>query len=196
VPQTHRPNAFREVDRCPFRNAEFRGQIGDNVAPVSARLLQCRCNERRSNGEAAPADAGTIVPDGAVELVLSFADPMRRFAANGPCGSPLGHTVVGQMNRATRVDYTGAVDLLGIRFRPAGAYCFLGTPLHELTGQIVPLDAVATRIVRAVGSQSASGSSNAGSCAWLECGLSYSAGYCGFDGYGSGALTDSCQRPK
>jgi AraC-like DNA-binding protein len=42
--------------------------------------------------------------------------------------------VVGQMPRFMEIEPTGAVDLVGIRFRPGGLHPFLRAPMTELTG--------------------------------------------------------------
>jgi AraC-like DNA-binding protein len=42
--------------------------------------------------------------------------------------------VVGQMPRFIEIEPTGAVDLVGIRFRPGGLFPFLRAPMDGLTG--------------------------------------------------------------
>jgi AraC-like DNA-binding protein len=43
--------------------------------------------------------------------------------------------VVGQLPRFMVIEPAGAIDLVGVRFRPGGLGAFLGVPMHELTGR-------------------------------------------------------------
>jgi hypothetical protein len=92
-------------------------------------------------GEPAPAESkpGRVTPDGCVEIVLSFGDPMRL----GRCGGPLivqpRRIIIGQQDRSAENRSAGRTDYLGIRFRPAGVCAFLAAPQHELAGQFVSL---------------------------------------------------------
>lgn len=99
-----------------------------------------------SEGESAPPGAGDILPDGSVELVLNFADAVLRRSGNSGAEDRLQRMIVGQMDRPNGVRYTGKVDLLGVRFQPAGARAFFPYPLSELSGQIHHLDSVASRL--------------------------------------------------
>lgn len=99
-----------------------------------------------SEGASAPPDAGSILPDGSLELVLNFADPVLRRGGNSSATDRLQRMVVGQMDRPNGVRYTGKVDLLGVRFQPAGARAFFPCPLSELSGQIHRLDSVVSRL--------------------------------------------------
>jgi AraC-like DNA-binding protein len=105
-----------------------------------------------SEGRLAPEGTGIILPDGAVELVLSFADPVRRTGSDS-CNRAIDRMLVGQMFAQSRVEYTGKVDVLGVRFRPAGASVFLSVPLHELTGKVLPLGDVVDALERRITSR-------------------------------------------
>src|SRR5262245_15143915 len=54
------------------------------------------------------------------------------------------------MDRWTKVAYAGRVDLLCVRFHPAGARPFLGAPLDDFTGQVFALDAALGRLSRRI----------------------------------------------
>lgn len=99
-----------------------------------------------SGGRPAPPDTGTILPDGGVELVVNFADAVHRDASD----AGLDHLLVGQMDRWTKVAYAGRVDLLCVRFHPAGARPFLGAPLDDFTGRVFALDAAVGRLRRRI----------------------------------------------
>ena len=108
-------------------------------SPALERYIECFWSIS-SKGMPAPADAGTIMPDGAVELVLNFGEIVERRQNDRPNATRLKHMVVGQMDHCARVDYKGAVDLLGVRFHPAGAFPFFNVPANEYSGQILRLD--------------------------------------------------------
>lgn len=70
-----------------------------------------------------------ILPDGTCEIVLNRGDPFRHEGRVQPPAM-----VVGQMPRFMEIEATGAVDLVGIRFRPGGLRRFLGASMSEFTG--------------------------------------------------------------
>jgi AraC-like DNA-binding protein len=70
-----------------------------------------------------------ILPDGTCEIVLNRGDPFRHEGRVQPAAM-----VVGQMPRFIEIEPLGAVDLMGIRFRPGGLFPFLRAPMSELTG--------------------------------------------------------------
>lgn len=87
---------------------------------------------------AEPALPERVLPDGCVELIFNFGAPFAVHAPSGVTVQPH-FFVVGQMDRPMRIAPTGRVDVLGVRFQPAGAFAFLRLPVHELTGFTVPL---------------------------------------------------------
>jgi AraC-like DNA-binding protein len=107
-------------------------------SPPLRRFIECFWTIS-SHDQPAPAEAGEVLPDGSIELVLNFGDAVRRRAADETESGPLLCMVVGQLPSVYRLHYTGRADLLGTRFRPAGAYPFLGLSLHELSGCVVQL---------------------------------------------------------
>jgi len=103
----------------------------------------------QSNGDAAKLPPQRILPDGCVEMILNFAEP---FAERGPHGfarQPQ-HFVVGQMEQPLEIVPTGRVHILGIRFHPPGARKILGIPMNEVSGRIVPMDALHRELTAAV----------------------------------------------
>jgi AraC-like DNA-binding protein len=99
-----------------------------------------------SDGEHAPADAGNIVPDGAVELVVSLADPVAWHDSATGCDVELERFVVGPLERPTRVRYRGAVLLVAVRLKPSAASSILAHPPRELVGRVVPLGDLLPRL--------------------------------------------------
>jgi AraC-like DNA-binding protein len=70
-----------------------------------------------------------ILPDGCTEIVVNRGDPFRHEGRIQPRTM-----VVGQMPRFLEIEPVGAVDLVGIRFRPGGLFPFLRAPMDGLTG--------------------------------------------------------------
>jgi len=103
----------------------------------------------QSNGDASHLPPQRILPDGCVELIVNFADPFSERGPHGFVRQPQ-HFVVGQMEQALEIVPTGRVHLLGIRFQPSGARRILGVPIHELSGRIVPMDALHRELGAAV----------------------------------------------
>ena len=77
-----------------------------------------------------------IVPDGCVEIIFNLADPFK----NGGI-QPLA-LVAGQMTSAVVAVPTGAVDLIGVRFRPGRAGAALRTPMWQLQDQLLDASSV------------------------------------------------------
>ena len=87
-------------------------------------------------GDGSAGRVERVVPDGCCEIVLNRADPFRGIDS----GSLQPHAMlVGQIPRFIRIQPTGAVDLLGVRFLPGGLFPFLRVPQSELTEQRIDL---------------------------------------------------------
>jgi AraC-like DNA-binding protein len=79
--------------------------------------------------------ANRVLPDGCMDVIFDFGDPMRGDAAGN------GHAmVVGTMRRALVVEHEGRVDVMGVRFRPGGAVPLLGIPAADVTDRTAGLD--------------------------------------------------------
>jgi len=85
-----------------------------------------------------------IFPDGAMEMIFNLGDPQKLCDR----ANPGKHTIFkrswvsGERVEPIVVEEAGAINLVGVRFRPGGAYPFFRFPISELTGQVVELDAV------------------------------------------------------
>jgi AraC-like DNA-binding protein len=77
-----------------------------------------------------------------MELILNFARPFRRYQGDGSARVQPLFMLVGQLERHLQIEPAGLVQLIGVRFRPAGAAPFLRFPMHEFTGRFEPLDSV------------------------------------------------------
>jgi AraC-like DNA-binding protein len=83
--------------------------------------------------------AQPIVPDGRVELILHRAEPFSRVEASGHARPQAAALVAGQLTAPISLSARGMVDVVGIRFRSAGARAVVGLPLHELADRVEPL---------------------------------------------------------
>lgn len=112
-----------------------------------ARFIECFWTlESESNLPATAPE--TIVPDGCVELILNFSAPFRELKENGIEEQQPALFVVGQMTQPVAIAPTGPVQLLGIRFHPGGTAPFFPIPMHELTNQIIELNAIDPKLAR------------------------------------------------
>lgn len=96
-----------------------------------------------------PAPVEKVLPDGCVELIVRGGRAFRQTGLEGP--APAGDGVVelaGQLRGHLGLQQVEAVDMIGVRFQPAGAWPFLRQPLGELTDRVVPLADVATDLAR------------------------------------------------
>lgn len=85
------------------------------------------------------AEPQTVVPDGRLEFVFHLADPFSRID-----GMRIAHrqdTILcaGQLTSPIVLRAEGTVDVVGIRFRTAGASAIMRTPLSDVTDRVEPL---------------------------------------------------------
>jgi AraC-like DNA-binding protein len=85
-----------------------------------------------------------ILPDGAIELIVSLGDPQKlRRGSNGTMDQMFRESwISGERISPIVIDELGKVDLIGARLRPGGAWPFLGVPVREFTDQVVELESV------------------------------------------------------
>jgi AraC-like DNA-binding protein len=88
-------------------------------------------------GETPAADR--ILPDGCMEAVFHLGQPFRALDGSGRAVEQPAAFLVGQMTSALRVRPSSRARVVGIRFRPGGAFPFLRLPQHELTGALPAL---------------------------------------------------------
>ena len=97
--------------------------------------------------------AGTIepvVPDGRMEIVIHRAQPFSEKAADGRVRRQAAVLVSGQLTRPIHIGPLETADVVGIRFRTAGARDLLRVPLGDLTDRVAPLDEVDPRLAGAL----------------------------------------------
>lgn len=94
-------------------------------------------------------EVARILPRGNAHLMFNLGAPQRLLDIHGVRAPQLFRDAwfSGQQQRFLDVDATGHSTILGVRFQPLGAWRVLGIPQHELTEQVVDLDAVLGRDV-------------------------------------------------
>jgi AraC-like DNA-binding protein len=96
------------------------------------------CFELDATAPAGPAER--IAPDGVVELVFHYRDPMAMwFAGEEPAIQPRSSAVT-LTRRFAEISPNGATGFLSVRFRPWGANHFLALPVSELADRLVPAE--------------------------------------------------------
>jgi AraC-like DNA-binding protein len=102
--------------------------------PLALRgVLHClwRFEDERPAGE-----PQRIVPDGRSELVVHLGDPYREVESGAVQPRAL---FAGQLTRPLWLEANGRCDVIGVRFRPAGARVFIGGSMRETTDRRVAL---------------------------------------------------------
>jgi AraC-like DNA-binding protein len=100
------------------------------------------------DGKLAPGSPVThqVLPDACVDLIFDLEAARTR-------GSHLAGEWVGTMTRALVVEFSGRVDLFGVRFRPGGAAAWLRQPIDPFTDRSTSGDELWGARVRSLGEQ-------------------------------------------
>jgi AraC-like DNA-binding protein len=96
-------------------------------------------------GYAQPHPKERLLPDGTTELVINLAeDSFRVYEREQTDRYTLfpGYMVSGVHSKFTVIDTAQQAVVIGVHFRPGGAFPFFGFPAHELRDSRVPLDAL------------------------------------------------------
>ena len=80
-----------------------------------------------------------VVPDGRLEIVLHRGAPLTQLMPDGSAAPQQAVMVSGQLTGPIVLRGTEPADVIGIRFRTAGARDLLGLPLPELTDRVIDL---------------------------------------------------------
>jgi AraC-like DNA-binding protein len=115
--------------------------------PAAAALKGIVVAYWRCEGDASNVPSSAILPDGFVELVFNFADPV---GLSGPAftGDQPARVVVGLLSQAVQIEYRGPVNTFGIRFHPAHGPAFFGKPAAVLTNKLTALAQVSNSLDR------------------------------------------------
>jgi AraC-like DNA-binding protein len=85
-----------------------------------------------------------IFPDGAMELILNLGDAQKLCDLRDP-GLRTNFRrswISGERSEPIIIEEAGRIHLVGVRFKPGGAYPFFRFPISELTGRVVELGAI------------------------------------------------------
>ena len=103
-------------------------------------------------GRLASSWKNLILPDGAVELIFNLGGPQYLCRGLRPNDhETFEHSCLsGERLAPIMIDERGSIDLVGVRFRPGGAFSICGFPMEEVAGQVVELEAVLGREIELV----------------------------------------------
>lgn len=89
-----------------------------------------------------------VLPNGAVELIVNLGSPHKVVDRTDPGRFTLYRRawVAGLQREWIVIEAVRESHLLGVRFRPGGAYPFLHRPMAELTDRVVECDALLGRL--------------------------------------------------
>lgn len=91
-----------------------------------------------------------VVPDGRMEIVIHLADCFHQIDASGNSSAQDEVMLAGQLTAPLLLAAGASADVIGIRFRTAGARALLGIPLDAMRDSVIPLDAVDRPLSRAL----------------------------------------------
>lgn len=95
-------------------------------------------------GRVPQASRQMLLPDGAMVLIFNLGEPQRLCERSDARRHQVFRAswVSGQQPQPIVIEQAGAYHLVGIRFRPGGAFPLFGCSLAELTGRVVELEAI------------------------------------------------------
>jgi hypothetical protein len=94
----------------------------------------------RTDARGVVAPVERLLPDGCIELIVHLDEPYTEVTPDRPLRPQPDAFVVGEMTAALLVRPVGRTRTLGVRFRPGGAYPFLGPGLDALTDRAASLE--------------------------------------------------------
>jgi AraC-like DNA-binding protein len=111
------------------------------VSPLLRHFIQCIWAMQA--GKAVFANADLLVPDGNIEVMLNYGDPVTRYLPNGiTTETNKGSELVGQRCGWCKHATPGAVNLLSISFKPGGLSPFIPFPVADATATSIPFSSL------------------------------------------------------
>lgn len=113
-------------------------------SPALAQYLECFWFLTATDTSPATGASEKVFPDGCVEWIFHMGTPFQRAITSGTTGATAAWErqprsfVVGELTRFLLLQPTGDVAVMGVRFRPGGAYRFLPFPLSDIKDNTVP----------------------------------------------------------
>lgn len=106
--------------------------------PRLARHVECIWYLRKRADASAPPDR--ILPDGCMELIFNLRTPFAQADAAGRFLRQPPAMLVGQISRFVLLQPAADIEVLAVRFKPAGAHAFFPLDLDEFTDRYVALE--------------------------------------------------------
>jgi len=100
-------------------------------------FVQCYWTLRGCAPAGAPPQR--VFPDGSMELIFHLGEAFERIDERGVARRQAGALLAGQIWEPVELRPSRAADVVGVRFRAAGAWPFFRFPLREVGGRIVGL---------------------------------------------------------
>jgi AraC-like DNA-binding protein len=138
--------SIADVTSIAARSSPFKDSIMQYTehrpSPALAQYLECLWFLSATDSSNSASER--VLPDGCVEWIFHLGSPFQHSIATGTTGitgewerQPRSF-VVGELTRFLLLQPTGEVAVMGVRFRPGGAYRFLPFPLSDFTDSTVP----------------------------------------------------------
>lgn len=96
-------------------------------------VLEGKSNIIESNPE-------RVLPDGCIELIINFKEPFKQFSENTIFEKQPQIFIIGQLKNYKLLKPSSDFSIIGVRFKPEGAYNFFNFPLNEIYSQTVPAE--------------------------------------------------------
>jgi AraC-like DNA-binding protein len=109
-----------------------------------------------------------VLPSGTLELVVNLDEDELRVYRDGACSRFAGAVVSGAYRQCFAIDSREHASIMGVHFRPGGAYAVLGVPPGTLADQHVELEALWPRFGRELRAQLCSAATPSARFALLE----------------------------
>src|SRR5687768_8143159 len=111
------------------------------VSPLLRDFIQCIWVMQA--GKAVFANPDLLVPDGNIEVMLNYGDPVTRYLPDGiTTETNKGSELVGQRCGWYKHATPGAVNLLSISFKPGGLSPFIPFPVADATATAIPFSSL------------------------------------------------------
>lgn len=108
--------------------------------PPLSRFIECLWAVSGTSGH----KRERVLPNGVVEVILNLGSIHKVLARDDYAREQLFEQswVAGIQNRHLVIESVRETNLIGIRFRPGGAYALFGFPMNELADQVIELDLI------------------------------------------------------